>query len=236
MPGGATILHPLPYNREEVEEVSRMVKDAVAFYGPDANRQRFLEEMGSSRILHLSSHGSVNPTDPNLSFVAFTQEGDSVEQDEMLYFNDLYGLPMVNELTVLSACETALGKLAAGETTMSLASAFAAAGAKSTVTTLWQVDDRATKDVIVDFYRRLVKGETRSAALNESQAALRKGEYAHPYYWAGITLYGASGPLFVADKGGSGLSAWMIASFAVSLLASALLLLRRFTRRKLPGR
>ncbi len=203
---GENILYPLPYNREEVEEVSQLVSDAVALYGPDANRQRFLEELGSSRILHLSSHGSVNPTDPNLSFVAFTQTGDSLQQEEMLYFNDLYGLPIGNELTVLSACETALGKLAVGETTMSLASAFAAAGAKSTITTLWQVDDRATKDLIVDFYRRLVNGESRSEALNGAQEELRGGEYAHPYYWSGITLYGAAGPLPL--DGGPGLPAW----------------------------
>ncbi len=229
---GANTLLALPYNREEVETVSQLVSDAVSYYGPEANRQHFLDELGSSRILHLSSHGSVNPTDPNLSFVAFAQTGDTLQQEEMLFFNDLYGLPITNELTVLSACETSLGQLAVGETTMSFASAFAAAGAKSTVTTLWQVDDRATKDLIVDFYRRLVDGDSRVAALNAAQGELRSGEYAHPFYWSGVTLYGAAGPLLLEPAGGSGVAFWWVAVLAVGILAGGLLLWRRLTGRR----
>ncbi len=233
---GNNTLLTLPHNREEVESVSRLVPDAVSFYGPEANRQHFLEELGSSRILHLSSHGSVNPTDPNLSFVAFAQTGDSVQREEMLFFNDLFGLPIANELTVLSACETSLGRLAVGETTMSFASAFAAAGAKSTVTTLWQVDDRATKDLIVDFYRRLVDGDSRVTALNAAQGELRAGEYAHPFYWSGVTLYGAAGPLPLGGgEGGSPI--WWLGSLIACALVGGLVVLRSVTgRRKAPGR
>ena len=188
-------LSPLAHNRDEVRQLQRLIPNARAYYDREASRERFVEGAGHSRILHLSSHGSVDPTDPNLSFVAFSQSGDSVDREELLYFNDLYYLPLHSELTVLSACETSLGKLAPGETTMSMASAFASAGARSTLTTLWQVDDGATKDAIVSFYRHLVGGKSRSSALAAAQRELLESDYAHPFYWAGLSLHGAGGPL-----------------------------------------
>ncbi len=189
-------LDPLVYSKKEVRAISDLVPHTQTYFDEEADREHFVASLGTAQILHLSSHGSVDPTDPNLSFVAFSQSGDSLQKEQLLYFNDLYGLPINNELTVLSACETAMGQLAVGETTMSFASAFAAAGARSTLTTLWQVDDEATKDLVVNFYRRLVKGESRLIALNGAQSDLREaGDYAHPYYWSGMTLYGASGTL-----------------------------------------
>ena len=195
---GGKRLGALSYNLEEVHELEILVPEAEVYAGNEASRQCFLERVGGSRILHLSSHGSVDPSDPNLSYIAFTQWGDSLQRDELIYFNDLYQLPLHNELTVLSACETSLGKLAPGETTMSLASAFAAAGARSTLTTLWKVDDAATKEVIVEFYRHLVAGDSRSAALARAQDSLREADYAHPFYWAGLSLHGAVEPLTLA--------------------------------------
>jgi CHAT domain-containing protein len=152
--------------------------------------------VGQSAILHLSSHGSVHPRDAQLSFIAFTQSGDSLDREELLYFNDLGHLIIDNELTVLSACETSLGELVTGETTLSFASALATAGARSTVTTLWKVDDGATKELLLTFYRQLLKGDGRSNALSSAQAELRHhADFAHPYYWSGIVLYGKAGPL-----------------------------------------
>ena len=195
-------LAPLVYSKEEVATITYMVEDGRAYYDASANIKQFREVAGKARILHISSHGFVDPTDPNLSFVAFTQSSDTLQKDELLYFNDLYGLHIDNELTVLSACETNVGKLATGETTMSMASAFAAAGARSTLTTLWQVDDAATKDVIVSFYRRLVEGNTRLEALNDAQRSMcQSREYAHPYYWSALTLYGANSPIELLGKG-----------------------------------
>ena len=228
---GGGRLGNLPFNREEVDAITTIVPDSRAYYGAEADRGHFTDALGGSRILHLSSHGSVHPTDPNLSFVAFSQSGDSLQRDELLYFNDLYALPIDNELTVLSACETTLGKLAAGETTMSLASAFALAGARSTLTTLWEVDDRATKDLIVGFYRRLVDGASRADALHTAQTDLRRSEYAHPYYWSGITLYGAAGPLILAE-GSFAMPTWgymMTASMIVGIMAYFLIVLKRST-------
>ena len=187
-------LKPLKYNQAEVEAISALVPRSVAYYDKEASRKNFLGGIGTARIVHLSSHGTVNAADPRLSFIAFSQFGDNLELEELLYFNDLSSLAINAELVVLSACETSLGEYVPGETTLSLASAFAAAGARSTLTTLWSVDDEATKELMVRFYEELAAGKSRAEALTEAQRAHRAGpDYAHPYYWSAMTLYGASG-------------------------------------------
>lgn len=191
-----TALSSLAFNRAEVDEITRMTPWSEAFVAEEANRSNFIDNLGRARILHLSTHGLVNAAHPELSFVAFTQRGDSLEYDEMLYYNDLSSLPVQTEMAVLSACETALGTYAPGETTLSLASAFTAAGARSTLTTLWQVDDAATKGLMVDFYRRIGEGDSRGHALGEAMRMHQQSaEYAHPFYWSAMTLYGNAGPI-----------------------------------------
>lgn len=189
-------LLPLTYNRAEVEAIAKLVARSETYLDDKAALSTFLRTLGSERILHLSSHGMVNPTDPNLSFVAFAQQHPEMEEAELLFFNDLSTLPLFAELVVLSACETSLGPVAPGETVLSLGAAFSAAGARSTLTTLWQVSDAATRDLMVAFYGNLTAGQSRSKSLQAAQEQLLKeGEYAHPYYWSGMTLNGEVGPI-----------------------------------------
>ena len=95
------------------------------------------------------------------------------------------------DLVVLSACETAVGKLHA-EGPSSLARSFLNAGATRVVVSLWQVDDQATAQLMRYFYRALWhEGKAPAAALRAAQLALRAEEkYRAPYYWAGFELQG----------------------------------------------
>ena len=194
-------LAPLRYNEAEVAAITDLFARATDYYGAAASRENFLAEIGRGRILHLSTHGTMNAADPNLSFVAFTQSGDSLELEELLYFNDLSALPLRTELAVLSACETSVGEYVPGEVALSLASAFTAAGARSTLTTLWSVDDAATRELMVAFYRKLTAGKSRAEALSLAQEELRTGgTYAHPFYWAALSLHGNRGPLTFSES------------------------------------
>ena len=94
-------------------------------------------------------------------------------------------------MVVLSACETGIGKLKKGEGTVSLARAFAYAGAKSIFTTLWKGSDQKTIDLTVPFYEFLQKGLTKDEALRRAKLDYLdkykgRGAAVHPFFWAGM--------------------------------------------------
>jgi CHAT domain-containing protein/Tfp pilus assembly protein PilF len=94
---------------------------------------------------------------------------------------DLWG----TELVVLSACETGLGDVTEGEGVYGLRRSLIIAGSRSQVMSLWKVDDEATRDLMVDFYRKLSAGQGRAEALRNAQLAMLKiPALSHPFYWA----------------------------------------------------
>jgi CHAT domain-containing protein len=120
-------------------------------------------------------------------------------ENELLYVRDLYNLELNADLVVLSACETGLGRLRRGEGIISLARAFAYAGARAIVTTLWSVDDEKAKDLMLDFHGHLKRGEPVDAALRRAKLDYlqrRPGPAeAHPFFWAGFAPIGDMRPL-----------------------------------------
>jgi CHAT domain-containing protein len=100
------------------------------------------------------------------------------------------------ELVVLSACDTGLGEIERGEGVVGLRRAFALAGSRSLLMSLWSVNDVATDRLMTSYYARLRRGEGRSAALRAVQREfLRDPVLRDPYYWAPFILAGATGPL-----------------------------------------
>jgi CHAT domain-containing protein len=95
------------------------------------------------------------------------------------------------DLVTLSACDTEAGKMVRGEV-QSFSRAFLAAGARSTVTTLWRVADSPTADFMGLFYRNLARGESKAQALRNAKLDFLRagGELAQPQYWAAFVLNG----------------------------------------------
>jgi CHAT domain-containing protein len=105
---------------------------------------------------------------------------------------EIFNLKLNADLVVLSACETGLGKETRGEGLVGLTQAFFYAGTSSLVVSLWKVQDRSTGDLMVRFYRNLNNPSlNKSQALRQAQLEMiRKGDFSHPYYWAGFVLMG----------------------------------------------
>jgi len=92
------------------------------------------------------------------------------------------------QLVVLSACETGVGEIHAGEGVYGLRRSFQEAGVKSVVNSLWPVSDEGTRRLMTEFYTQMFKGVPPRKALKTAQLALLKGEWNHPYYWAPFVL------------------------------------------------
>jgi CHAT domain-containing protein len=97
------------------------------------------------------------------------------------------------ELVVLSACETGLGQLHVGEGVFGLRRAFVVAGARRLVMSLWKVADEQTRELMIDFYQRVLAGDGVSKALRQAKLVIKE-KYADPYFWAAFIFHGYPGP------------------------------------------
>jgi CHAT domain-containing protein/tetratricopeptide (TPR) repeat protein len=187
---------PLPFSGEEVYKIAR-VAGGKTLTGAAATKDAFLRAAPRYRVLHLATHAQANDRAGHYSFLTFAPQ-NGYPQGERLYVSEIHGLRLNAELAVLSACETGLGQMYRGEGVISVARAFAAAGAHSIVQSQWVVNDAKTRDLMVFFYQNLKKDVPKDLALQEAQKEyLRtfRGEEAHPYFWAGFILIGDVQPL-----------------------------------------
>jgi CHAT domain-containing protein len=122
-------------------------------------------------------------------------QGDP-ENDGLLEAREIMNMNLSADLAVLSACETANGRIAPGEGVMGMSWAFFVAGTKSMLVSQWKVNSESTSKLMVNFYQELgSKHRTsrlnKATALREASLKLLKDQrYRHPFYWASFILVG----------------------------------------------
>jgi CHAT domain-containing protein len=110
---------------------------------------------------------------------------------------DLWG----TKLVVLSACETGLGDAKVGDGVYGLRRSLVIAGAETQIMSLWKVSDAATRDLMVDYYKRMAVGEGRAEALRNVQLPmLRNGKRSHPYFWAAFIQSGEWSKMDISEQ------------------------------------
>ncbi len=178
---------PLPNVEEESERIMSVVPSGSLLNSEftEANLQQQINS-GAFSVVHIATHGKFS-SDPEETFIlAFDQLIKSNDLNSLLRMNNQSSSRII-ELLVLSACETAKGD---NRATLGLAGIAVRAGARSTVSTLWQVSDRSTAELMVQFYKELTNPKvTKAEALHQAQLALFK-QYKAPYYWAPYVLVG----------------------------------------------
>jgi CHAT domain-containing protein len=118
--------------------------------------------------------------------------------DGLLEAWELMQLDLKAELAVLSACETARGRIGAGEGMIGFSWAMFIAGVPSLVVSQWKIESAGTRDLMVNFHRSLLHSSAQSKAKTSKAEALRQAalkllknpETSHPFYWAGFVLVG----------------------------------------------
>jgi len=222
---GGMDFSPLPGTAHEAKTLKQLLKvtDEHMLTQANATESRFKQIRGP-KILHVATHGffvrdqaiSGAPSTPDfpqtpsratmienpllrsgLALAGANQRRSGDNDDGILTAAEVAQMDLHGtQLVVLSACETGVGDVQNGEGVYGLRRALVLAGAESQVTSLWKVSDEATKDLMVDYYTRLLKGEGRSEALRNAQLAMMKSkDRAHPYYWAAFVPIGNWTPL-----------------------------------------
>jgi CHAT domain-containing protein len=138
-------------------------------------------------IVHLATHGQFS-SNADETFILTWDDRIKVKQFENLLRSSDQNKPGTLELLVLSACQTAAGDSRAA---LGLAGVAVRSGARSTIATLWLVNDAATGSLMAQFYRELGQtGVSKAEALRRAQVTLLKGRYKNPYFWAPFVLVG----------------------------------------------
>lgn len=146
-----------------------------------------LTDVSKKSILQISAHAYCDYQDSRNSYVL-------ISDNQKLSLNQISNTKLNYKLAILNACETANGDIETGEGVINFSRHFYLAGIKSTITTLWKVDDEATATVIRNFYDELKNGNNTITSLHNSKLNyinnIKSIDDYDPYYWAGLIYSG----------------------------------------------
>jgi len=171
----------IPHVGSEIETVAQLFGPSVVLADDRASEEAFRRYAPEADVMHIASHAVFRHDNPLFSAIRLT--------DGWLSLYDLYSMRLRAALVTLSACETGVSDVLAGDELIGLARGFLQAGAASVVVSLWAVNDATTARLMERFYTRLERGFGAAAAMREAQIDQRR-EYSHPYHWAPFMVVG----------------------------------------------
>lgn len=201
----------LPWTKQEVNEISNLFKskamECKIFSGKNATEKN-IKSIANPDILHIATHAyfnddkQLNPNPlarcglicagANTISKAIERNDESelsnLSEDGILNAVEVMNMNLIGtDLVVLSACETAKGEIMSGEGVFGLQRAFQLAGAKKVIMSLWKVNDKVTKEFMVQFYKTYLSGTTIHHAFKEAQKII-KSKHELPFFWSGFVL------------------------------------------------
>ncbi|MFK7812184.1 MAG: CHAT domain-containing protein, partial [Maribacter sp.] len=146
-------LLPQPFSANIVEKFSKKF-NGTQFLNGKASKQIFTKNAKEHKIIHIGTHAESNNVNPELSRLVFAKNvSDSTSiNDNYLYTYEIYNQNLSSNLAILTACETGKPTYQPGEGMISLAHAFNYAGSESILTSLWQIDEQSSTQILEYFY------------------------------------------------------------------------------------
>ncbi len=215
----AEVVSPLPGTKKEIQELNELLDRKgweTELYTEVEATEGSIKEVSNPRIFHVATHGffkdekkasnldqefneSAAYDNPLLKTgLLLTGAGDILNQTQFNYnvnngILTAYEAMNLNldqtDLVVLSACETGLGELQAGEGVYGLQRAFLVAGARTIIMSLFKVSDEATQQLMIKFYRKWIETGNKRQAFIDAKKEIRN-EYRDPIYWGPFVMIG----------------------------------------------
>ncbi len=180
---------PLPGVEFEIEQIESKLP-AQVLLNEEFTSTAFQKQINAASfpVVHLATHGQFSSNAENTFILAWDQTINVKQLGGLLQGREESERQPI-ELLVLSACQTAAGDNRAA---LGLAGVAVRSGARSTLATLWSVDDQSTSFFMVEFYKILTQSSvTKAQALRHAQLILlEQPRFRHPYYWAPFVLVG----------------------------------------------
>jgi CHAT domain-containing protein len=180
---------PLPGVKREFTEISEILPTETLLNNEfTRDRLRAKIENAAFPVVHLATHAQFSSRADDTFLLTWSERVNVKNLDNFLRERSIKDRKPI-ELLILSACQTAVGDKRA---TLGLAGVAVRSGARSTMATLWSVQDQSTANLMVQFYKSLNQRQNSKAeALRQGQLSLlHSTEYGHPYYWAPFVLVG----------------------------------------------
>jgi CHAT domain-containing protein len=180
----------LPGVKGELQQINQQVPSSAVFLDTSFTKSNLSAMLTSLPfpIIHLATHGNFSSEAEDTYLLTYDGRMTIDNLNQLLRSNSLSATQPV-ELLILSACQTAVGDKRAA---LGLAGMAVRAGARSTIASLWSVNDEATSQFMIALYQSLSSGNvTRAESLRFAQQSLIKDkDHSHPYYWAPFILLG----------------------------------------------
>ena len=180
----------MPYVSTELADIQQLNKTTSKLLLNQTFTEQQLEEQINSAafdIVHLATHGEFN-SDPNETYILAWGKRVRVRDFDRLLQIDNPDSSQAIELLILSACETAQGDR---RSALGLAGIAAQARVRTTLASLWKVNDRATAEFMTEFYKNLSSEITVAKALQQTQLYfLNDPDLRRPYYWSPFVIVG----------------------------------------------
>lgn len=186
-------LPPMPETEDEVKRIaaeSYRLETSTVLIGSAAREETVKAQISKYQVLHFATHSVLDDRNPLYSYLLLTTDGRSNE-DGLLEAWEIMGMELKANMAVLSACDSARGRVGAGEGLIGMTWALFVAGVPTTVASQWAVPSNSTAKLMVAFHdnaKRLSKAEAlRQAALQMIKEPRFRTK---PYYWAGFVVVG----------------------------------------------
>lgn len=200
-------LSDLPFSEEEVRQIAQIFnsngKNSKIYLFDNATKENLLKAVKEYEIVHIATHGFIDEfsnSRPGLIFSINTNYANIKQSDssdtisinnDILYSDELSNIAFSADLITLSSCESGQGFVIEGEGIINMTRELIYSGANNIITSLWQISDKYTKDLMVNFYAHFNEGINYSKALrNAKLSMLKNGESKNPIYWGGFILVG----------------------------------------------
>ncbi|MDQ3799909.1 MAG: CHAT domain-containing protein [Acidobacteriota bacterium] len=184
-------------SRFEVDGIENSVRPLKVVRKTDfaATRESVLQnDLSSFNVLHFATHTLLDEQHPELSAIALSMfDAAKSPINGWLRSSDILNLNLTANLVILSSCRSGVGKRVRGEGLMSLAQSFFAAGARRLIASQWKVEDKASAELMIRFYKHYYQSKNQNviAALRSAQIEMMKDSRWHsPFYWASFSLWG----------------------------------------------
>jgi CHAT domain-containing protein len=177
-------LPPLPGAEIEAKAIALLL-NTQPILGAQGTKAAIVQKMPQASIIHLATHGILDDVRGLGSAIALAPSGND---DGLLTAKEILDMKLQANLVVLSACNTAQGKIT-GDGVIGLSRALIAAGIPSVIVSLWAIPDAPTAALMQTFYQNLQKNPDKAQALRQAMLTTMK-THPQPRDWAAFTLIG----------------------------------------------